>query len=411
MVRLPRWSRPPTGTRVGPSEASELPPKARCGGRREPATAPSGRWQEQARDRRIAPPGVETLRGVLIIRNQGWSLTPRTLPTPGVVITLVGRRRSLRNRQVIVHRSVRGRVLEYVDVDYRRRHLGIAAGSLEQLRCSTRRFSRFLGHDALLDDLTTDKLLDFLQAILQEGVSPNTCNSKRKDLLAIARDAERHVGLAPVGPVGRVKTPRRLPEAWTTTEVERLVSTARTLPNWVGHVPERVWWPALLLAIYSTSARIRAMLSLRTKDLNLSERFLILRAEAQKTSTDQCFWLTDQAVAALAGLVATGPNGALVFDWRYSSKWLWKRMGQIVDKAGLPRSERGMGLFHKLRRTTLSYVGAQNPEAAQQMAGHASLTMTRNSYFDPRVMRADSSAALVPRLNLTLEGQRQLRLF
>lgn len=285
--------------------------------------------------------------------------------------------------------------------------LGMAKTSAEQLLIAARLFDRWsrsvpLAH---LDELLVVRWL----SVYSRGVAPRTVNSKRTSILTLW-DAAAEAGLcrAPNRKrIPRAKELRRIPWAWTTTEIERLVSVCRSVRGTLGTIPARSWWPSIVLSIWTTGMRIGSLMSIATSDLNLAERYAIVRAEHDKSGIDRYYALGDQAIAAIAGHLC--PHRELVFPWPYGRRQLFYKFRRIVTAAGL-KSRKTMGLFHQLRRSNLSYTAAGGGIAlAQQQAGHASPATTVRSYLDPRIAQQKSAVDVLPELHLS--GDRQLRLF
>lgn len=277
--------------------------------------------------------------------------------------------------------------------------LDLRPGSIEQLAVAVRLLDQHLGRPVLVAELSTQIVRQFLVAY-RDQAAPATVNGKRRQLLTLWRFAheEGHCPNAP-GKIATMKEPQRLPEAWTITEVEALLAMCRALPGNVGTIPRRHWWPACVLAIYDTGGRIGAIRSTQTVDFSCQDRSLIVRSEHDKSRRDRLFWLSDQTTAAIAAI--HDPHQRHLFPWPYSRRYLWQFFRhRIVERAGLTASYRGMSLFHKLRRTTLSYCAATDLALAQQQAGHSDPRLTQSRYIDPRIARTRAAVDVLPRPDL-----------
>ena len=82
-----------------------------------------------------------------------------------------------------------------------------------------RNFSRFLGRDAMLEDLTDDTVSRLLSWIIDRGRSPHTAEKERCQLLAIWRFACRKKFLDEWPDVDSCKRPTRIPRAWTQADL------------------------------------------------------------------------------------------------------------------------------------------------------------------------------------------------
>ncbi|KKN09844.1 hypothetical protein LCGC14_1042470 [marine sediment metagenome] len=280
--------------------------------------------------------------------------------------------------------------------------LGMAKTSAAQLQIAARLYEVSL---SALDELELARRL----ATYSKDHSPSTVNSKRRAILTLW-SAAAEAGLC--RPPNRKRIPRaremrRIPWAWTTTELERLISVCRSVRGTLGDIPAGIWWPSIVLTIWDTGMRIGALLSITTSDLNLAERYAIVRAEADKSCIDRYYPLSDQSTAAIAGHFC--PHRDRAFPWPYGRRQLFYRFRKIVTAAGL-KSRKTMGLFHQLRRSNLSYTAAGGGVAlAQQQAGHASSATTVRHYLDPRIAQQRSAIDVLPTLNLS--GDKQLLLF
>jgi len=277
--------------------------------------------------------------------------------------------------------------------------LDLRPSSIEQLAVTIRLLDRHLGRPAKVAELSTQLVRQFL-FVYRSHVAPATVNDKRRHLMALWRFAheEGHCRNAP-GKIATMKEPQRLPEAWTITEIEALLATCRALPGDVGSIPRRYWWAACVLTVYDTGGRIGAVRSTLTADFSCAERCLVVRSEVDKSYRDRLFWLSDQTVAAIAAI--HDPHQPELFPWPYCRQYLWRFFRrQIVEPAGLQATTRGMGLFHKLRRTTLSYLAVQDLAIAQQQAGHSDPRLTLRRYVDPKIAQTRSAVDILPRPNL-----------
>lgn len=263
-----------------------------------------------------------------------------------------------------------------------------------QLLTAVRRLEHFARRRLRPADFSAELVAGFLTEYLRTH-SPATVNSKRGALLRLWSHAHRQGLCRPPQEIPKACEIRRIPTAWTVTEVERLLAECRKQPGTIAATPARFFWPSLVLAVYDTGARIGALRSAHTADFDAGERRLLIRGEHVKSRTDCVYWLSDQTTAAIAAIVPTC-NGRL-WDWPHHRRWLWNRFRRIVEAAGLQADKRGMSLFHKLRRTTLSYCAAVDLDLARQQAGHASAATTLRHYVDPRIASRRSAVDVLPR--------------
>ena len=276
--------------------------------------------------------------------------------------------------------------------------LALKESYLSQMRTAVNVYGRWLGHSPRLGDLTEESLAKCLSDYCRNH-SRATTNSKRRAILTLWKFANKRrlTDLSP-GDIPTVREHQRVPLAWSVAEFERLVAMARQWPGMVGDQPARLWWPALYLTCYDTSGRISALLSARTVNLSLAERCLLIEPEETKTGKASLYWLHDQTIAAIAAI--HDPTRELLFPWPHCRRHLWRQCRKIVEAAGLQADKRGMSLFHKIRRTNLSYCAASSMELARQQAGHSDSRTTIGHYIDPRIARRQSAVDVLPRPKL-----------
>lgn len=288
----------------------------------------------------------------------------------------------------------------FLEGDYLPSRLGMRPSSAEQIQVAVNLLDQWAGRPVRVRHLTDRLVTGFLADYLADH-APSTVNSKRRALLTVWRAAHR-LGLArPPGNIPRVREPVRVRQAWRKPEVEQLVRYCLGLEGMIDGVPRRDYYSSLVITEYYTGARITALRQTRTADCNLADRLLVLRAETQKPNRDEVVALPDQAVAAIRRLY--NPHRELIWPWPYCRRWWWGAFRAIVEGAGLKVDRNGLGLFHRLRRTNLSYIAREDFRMAVQQAGHSSGSMTWR-YIDQRIAPRRSGGELMPPLNLNGQG-------
>lgn len=290
-------------------------------------------------------------------------------------------------------------LLRFLTDRYLPARLDMKAGSADQMARAVRQFSAFLGHPATLYDLTDETLNRFLRSCLDSGLAEATVNSKRRPLLTLWRYAwtKRLVDELPRD-VARCREPLHLPEAWSADQVERLVAQCRETPGTVAGLPARHWWSSLVITVYWIGSRISATRQVASADCNLAERYLIVRAGSPKQTADQLHRLPDQAVAAIAAHYDRSRQ--LIWPWPFHRNHFWKAFRRIVEASGIPAPRGHCQLFHRLRRTNLSYCAAVDLELARRQAGHTDAKITLKHYVDPRIAPQRSAVGVLPTLRI-----------
>lgn len=251
-------------------------------------------------------------------------------------------------------------------------------------------FSAFLGRQALLTDLEELQVARFLQKRVRER-APATAAKDRAQLRAIWEFAARRKLVDTWPSMPRITVPERVPEAWVTEEMSRMLeSAAKETANYDG-IPASLWWRALLLVAYDTGERATAVVSLRWADVRGSA--VVFRAEDRKGKRRDI--LREIGPETVAALEAIRGDRELVFPFPRAKTYLWDRLGIILKRAGLPHGRRDK--FHKIRRTTASYYEAAGG-SAQRLLDHSSPAVTRR-YLDPRIVKGLAAPDVIPRLS------------
>ena len=115
--------------------------------------------------------------------------------------------------------------------------------------------------------------------------------------------------------------------------------------------PGKEFWLALYLVIWDTAERIRAVISLRWDRVDLKNGWVRFDAEDRKGATaDTAAPIAAETVEALKRIKR--PEG-LVFRWPYSETYLYRKLGKIMARAGLPDNR--LYKFHAIRKSVASH--------------------------------------------------------
>lgn len=189
----------------------------------------------------------------------------------------------------------------------------------------------------------------------------------------------------------RIVVPERVPQAWLTHEMQRLVESAGHEQGLVCGLEKSRWWRLAILVSYETGERVGSLLALRWMDVQGCN--ILFRAERRKGRRRDI--LREISVRTADELMAfRGSRGGedLVFPWQHTYTLLYRRLGAILARAGLPTDRRSK--FHRIRKTTASYYEAAGGDA-QRLLDHAS-PVTKRAYIDPRIVRQASAPDMIP---------------
>jgi len=258
-------------------------------------------------------------------------------------------------------------------------------------RHTIRSFGRFLERPPRLSDLTDDTVSAYLAWLVGRKLSPYTVNKERSQLLAIWNYAARKGHVCTFPDVAPERTPCRIPQAWTTSELGRLLDACQSEPGRLAGIEASDWWTALHLVLWDTAERIGAVLALTWRQYQ--PPWLLIPAEARKgRREDKLFRLGDDTQASLARI--REPRRVKLFQWPLTLGSLYNHYQRILRRAGLPADERCK--FHRMRRTVASYYEAAGGNATE-LLGHTSRRTTR-SYLDPRIVQTRQPSDVLFRL-------------
>jgi integrase len=269
---------------------------------------------------------------------------------------------------------------------------GRSPESVRLLRHAIRQFSLHLERPATLDDFD-DLVVSRFLAARAARLSPNSVARERSGLLALWNLAQARalVRLRPL--VAPELIPEKTPRAFTADELARLWASCGVVRGWVGPIPARVWFQALLGVLFYSGERITAVL--RVERSGWSRPWLAVPATARKGSRKPAAYQLPDHVADLVDQVSRHDQPALFF-WPASDTALRERWKVITRRAGLGEGPEVQ--FHALRRSFASHLTAAGGSAREALQ-HSSEKVTRR-YLDPRITQAGQPAPwqLLPRI-------------
>jgi hypothetical protein len=287
-------------------------------------------------------------------------------------------------------------VSDFIRAKYVPSRIEIAEQYEQKLYSVAAKFSAFLDKPATLADFTDQTICDYLSRY-RKSWSARSTNNQRQILLSLWQDASDRMELLPLLiAMPNRKRIRKLPEeidppeAWSIAQVASLMNRASSLNGSIGNVSAAAWWLSLFLSIYWTSCRISSMLAVPSSAYD--GKGLLVRK--QKNHRPQWFSLPDSCRKVLE---QTRPrNRQLVWQHPWHPRTIWAKARKIIESAGLPSPRTGRQLFHRLRRTTITMCAAIDPAVAQRTAGHRDYATTLKHYVDPRMLRNQSAADILP---------------
>lgn len=259
---------------------------------------------------------------------------------------------------------------------------GRSRESIRLLEHAVNQFCRFLGRPATLEDCD-DLLVSQFLAKRGERLAPESVARERSGLLALWNLAQAR-GLVRLRPcVSTELVPERTPRALTAEELERLYSSAKAASGWVGTVPARVFFPALIAVLFYSGERITATLALPRS--NYRRPWIVVPPHARKGKRKERAYELPPWVCDLVEELLSYHQGPQVFFWSASMTALRKRWKTLTRRAGLGDGREVQ--FHVLRKSTASWLAAAGGDPTAYL-GHSSDSITREHYLDPRIAAA-----------------------
>ena len=237
-----------------------------------------------------------------------------------------------------------------------------------------------------LTAITPQMLQSLYSEKLKSGLSPRTVHYIHTLIHKALKQALRW-GLVTrnvADLVDKPSSPRKTPVVWSVNQVNLFLA----------NIKDHRWYPIYVLAIYC-GLREGEILGLRVEDIDLLRRVLQVRqavqyligkgltikepkSEAGKRSVS----IPGFAVAVLTDyLLSTHKEQGLIFttsnNTPISPRNLIRHFKSAIEELGLPNIR-----FHDLRHThaSLLLIAGVNPKVVQERLGHASVTLTLNTY-------------------------------
>lgn len=203
--------------------------------------------------------------------------------------------------------------------------VGGSAGYLEQLEVLCRRLPW------AADELTPERIDSYLTKALTHLAASTVYNHRRMlgRLLAFAA-AEKLVDASIVRPLRRVKRVPPSPQAWSHSEIRRLLAACGKLPGG-RKCKHAALLRAWLLVAYSTGLRTDNLLKIRHDQIR-GQRLLVRQI---KTAEPIVCYLDANAVEAMKALPVLGPR---IFGDLICRDKLFRQMRRLTALAGMPGS-------------------------------------------------------------------------
>lgn len=271
----------------------------------------------------------------------------------------------------------------------RERLLGKSKDTTRLMQVAVRKFEGWLCRPAILSDLTRDRVLSWIEYLLDRGdLARASIRTLQERLLALWRFACQKHWLIELPQMQMIDVPERTPDAWKPNELVALMDAAKGMPgNMKGTmelVPWSLYWSTLIYFLFDTGERIGGVTQVHHDDV--VGEWVTVRAEYRKgKKRDKRFKLRKCTIDGIAELrrLTNGKRVKRVFEFPYSSTYLWNKFNKVLEAAGLPTDRRSK--YHKMRRTAASEFEAAGGNATKLLDHNSRATTMK--YLDPDVTK------------------------
>ena len=252
-------------------------------------------------------------------------------------------------------------------------------------------FSRFLGHEASLSDLTRDNLNRWLMYKTEIGCAPSTIKTRRNAILGLWRFAyENEILDEEPKRIRKVRLAYAGVEAWTPEEITRLIQFA--LEDGDNHLgttglPRSLYFASLVSAGYDSALRLGDMLALRRSMIQVKNRCGYLRVIESKTNKIKQVRFYPHTMKLIDQLWDLRPDREVIWPLWCRREQFYRSFNTLVKHAGIRK-----GTFRWLRRASITQVELIKPGWGTVHAGHSDPLITKRHYTDAGQLNEEVTA-------------------
>lgn len=205
---------------------------------------------------------------------------------------------------------------------------------------------RSLGFDKPIGNIAVDDVAVFLGVIAERRL-PATVRCYRRHLGLILEAARPGCFTLPLE--ARTRS-RVFPRPWAAGDVARIIEAAGDEPGFIGPIPSRLFWPAMISFRIGAGVTLGQTLMVKLSDVDLETRTVKLRKSPKANGRLAKFQpLTAEAIAA----IWAPPRGLLfplcsIIDRADALIYLSTTFRRIVVRAGLDPLGRSLRGLHRL---------------------------------------------------------------
>jgi integrase len=265
-------------------------------------------------------------------------------------------------------------------IDHYDRDKEVSQNYLETVRCSVKRFEKYLGRTARVKDLKAKKLNAWMQYELKETpLSDRTRSNGLTHLITLWKYTGKKLDRKKIR---RVKVRKKNPEAWTVSDLETVTDAMRGLPGRLSNgIPRALYFPTITWFAFDTGLRRRDIWNFRF-DLFDDHRAVLSQHKTNHLHVVQITESTMEETERIVSLLKKNndPGWNTPFAWPQSESqfYYWFRKARKLANVDPDIVNR---VLQHLRRTGATAVERSGGKAWQYL-GHTAPGLDRLSYVD-----------------------------
>ncbi len=274
-----------------------------------------------------------------------------------------------------------------------------SVNTLRSYRADLEVFSNFVGSNALLSSIDSDRVREYLVLLRNRGLSSATVRRRLATLRSLFGwlVEEDVLVKSPIKKSMNPKNGKRLPVYLTLDEITRLLKAPDVT------TPQGIRDRAIIETLYGAGIRVGELVNLETHDIDFKGKKLRIREG--KGDKDRMIPLADQTVKAIRNYLKVRSKDIKApalfvsrLKTRLTPTMINKLLKDYVKKAGIEKPISA----HCLRHTCATHLleGGADLRTVQEILGHSSIATTQiytsvsNRYLEKVYKRAHPRSAL-----------------
>jgi integrase len=245
-------------------------------------------------------------------------------------------------------------------------------------------YAALLGRAPTIEDLSPERITDFLAAKLANAISPYTVKNYRTHLRVLMRFAKRE-GLSTHDPdrVRRVHCPRLQVRGYSVTDMQQLLTAVSKLVGVVRGtgISKRIYFSSMILTMWDIGCRIGDIPRIEASKFDPAVgRLWVFETKTRKSRWHRLYSITVEAIRAC---LVEDPERRLIWPG-YQPRCFYRVFGYIADKAGVG------GTSRFIRRGASSELDRLHPGQGWRFLNHSCPQVFENHYRDADICGDES---------------------